>query len=117
MAVRNSSKYLRAEASSPFCQEKAKRLVQHPDHKSSWESRNPEAGQWGGAISVSAFGSLIFSMSGFPELGDEAIMLVTAEMFFKSATDVDISNQLEAIANRSNNPYWLALRYLTLDRY
>jgi len=103
--VEKGEKYL------SFCQEKAKRLASHQDHMSSWESRNPDADQWGGAVRVSAVETLIFSISGFPELGDEAIMLATGGMFFNATDDEVVLNQLDSIAKRSNNPYWFtALR-------
>jgi len=44
-----------------LCQEKAARLASHPEDIGSWESRNPEKEQWGGAI---RFGKLIYSFSG-----------------------------------------------------
>lgn len=87
-----------------FCQEKAGRLAGHPNHESSWESRNEEKNRWGGAI---RFRDLILSFSGLPELGDEAAMLRAAE-------DVDghkFSDIAERIAKRSKNIYWDALHW------
>jgi len=56
-----------------LAQEKGERLFEMRGlHKSSWQSRNPEADKWGGAIIV---GDLILSFSGLPELADEAAML------------------------------------------
>lgn len=54
--------------------EKCKRLHNLP-HLTSYESRNPEIGRWGGAVRGS---ELIFSFSGLPELWDEAAMFVLA---------------------------------------
>ena len=69
-------------------QEKPWRLLNFPDHVSSYQSRDPNAvlhnqsaaeikpyGKWGGAIRA---GAMILSFSGLPELGDEAAMLLTA---------------------------------------
>ncbi len=62
-----------------FAQEKGARLnglvkAGHGD-MSSWQSRNPEAGKWGGAIVA---GNLIVSFSGLKEIVDEAAVLVLA---------------------------------------
>jgi len=61
-----------------FCQEKAARLAGHPDHQASWQSRNPEKNQWGGAI---RFGDKILSFSGLPERGDESAMLLVMAQY------------------------------------
>lgn len=89
------------------CLEKARRLAtNHWDvnklHQSSWESRNPDEGKWGGAIIVRDF---IFSMSGLPELGDEFVMIAMAARYFDNAPDV--METLKNIAKRSNNQIWL----------
>ena len=93
--VEKAGKYL------SFCQEKAKRLAEHPDHLSSWESRNPEKEQWGGAVRV---GEFIFSFSGLPEMGDEAVMLAVADSHYVDTKDVTAT--LNKIAERSNNGLW-----------
>ena len=59
-------------------QEKYARLFSHPDHVSSSQTRVPEKDMYGGAIRVAQQGCLIFSMSGLPEHGDEAVMLYAA---------------------------------------
>lgn len=67
-----------AEASENYerlSREKGARLFRHLKELSSWQSRNPENGEWGGAIRTVLS---IFSFSGLPELGDEAIVLVAA---------------------------------------
>ena len=69
MPAERGQKYLE------LAQEKARRLAEHPDHWSSWQSRNPDEGKWGGAVNAGAY---IFSFSGLPELADEAAMLLTA---------------------------------------
>ena len=53
-----------------FCQEKVARLAQFPSHRRSMESRNKEAGQYGGALRGDRF---LASFSGFPEGLDEVI--------------------------------------------
>ncbi len=97
VSLQKAPKYLE------FCQEKAARLAGHRDHESSYESRNPGKDRWGGAVRC---GNKIFSFSGLPELGDEAVMLKAALL---SNTPIEV---LERIAQRSNNPYWAAVRQL-----
>lgn len=58
-----------------FSLEKAKRLYQKSDHNSSWESRDVNLMQFGGAVRGQNF---IFSFSGFTEHLDEAAMLILA---------------------------------------
>lgn len=59
-----------------LAQEKARRLAKHPEHRSSWQSRNPDKDEWGGAIVASPY---IFSFSGLsPDTADEAAMLMVA---------------------------------------
>lgn len=58
-----------------FAQEKAHRLSEHPEHQTSWQSRNPEENKWGGAINA---GPYYLSFSGLPEPADEAAMLLAA---------------------------------------
>lgn len=62
-------------------EEKVRRLVSHPDHRSSFQSADLELSAhqrkcFAGSIRVAA--DVIFSFSGLPELLDEAIMLVLA---------------------------------------
>jgi len=97
VAIEKAEKYV------AFSMEKARRLAQHPEHVSSFQSRNPPE-QWGGAIHV---GGNIFSMSGLPELGDEAVMLVTAFMFFPKLEEVRVA--CNAIAQTSENPFFRPL--------
>ena len=94
-----------------FCQEKVRRLARHPEHVSSWQSRNPDADEWGGAVRIqTAFGELLVSMSGFPELGDEAFVLGTILLTLNVFEDVFMCEQLDAIAKWSSNEYWPRLR-------
>lgn len=95
----------KVERYSTLCQEKAARLAAHPEHESSWESRDPNADQWGGAVRI---GGLILSISGLPELGDEAVMLVLAEIGHRG--NPAIVETARRIASRSGNPYWEKLR-------
>lgn len=76
-------------------------------HVSSWQSRNPDSGLWGGAIAAENF---IVSFSGMPELGDEAIVLIIA-------IQLKWLNQQEAekIARVSQNPLFIQLRSKILN--
>lgn len=60
-----------------LAQEKANRLFQHPEHKTSWESRDPNNDKWGGAVSGKKY---IYSFSGFPENMDTVAMAKLAEL-------------------------------------
>lgn len=91
----------KAEKYLSFSMEKARRLASNPQHVSSWESRDPEQNRWGGAIRID---ELIFSFSGLPELGDEALMLALGLSNYLS--DPNIPRLIEDIAHRSKNPYW-----------
>lgn len=84
-----------------FAEEKANRLSNNipiSRHVSSWQSRNTQYEQWGGAIKTPRH---IYSFSGFPELYDEAFMLVLAcELSHLSVEDA------QAIAVTSANVHW-----------
>ena len=82
--------------------EKGGRLFHHPGHVSSWQSRDPEKGRWGGAIATN---ELIVSFSGFTESLDEAAVLVFAT-FFGWISD----KQAGKIAKISNNFDYASLR-------
>ena len=69
-----SGKYIRY---FHLVREKIERLNRDREHITSWESRNPSTEQFGGAIRREQH---IFSFSGFPEWGDEMIMLGTIFM-------------------------------------
>lgn len=75
-----------------FCQEKARRLAAHPEHRLSWESRDPDKQMYGGAVRGSVK-KLIVSFSGFPERVDELYAL--AVLFILSDASL-------------NSPKWLA---------
>ena len=54
-------------------QEKPRRLNAHPNHVSSYQSRNEKRDRWGGAIATR---NCYLSFSGLPELCDEALVLI-----------------------------------------
>ncbi len=89
-------------------QEKAQRLAAHPEHASSWQSRSENDAdlRFGGAIRANGY---IYSFSGLPELGDEAVMLVTA--LLTGASENERSQRaIEDIAEMSRNPFFAPLR-------
>ncbi|MFA6476106.1 MAG: hypothetical protein WCV68_01675 [Candidatus Paceibacterota bacterium] len=55
-----------------LCLEKGRRLLAHPGHLSSWQSRNVAKEQYGGAMCTPDF---VLGFSGHTELGDEAILV------------------------------------------
>jgi len=62
------------------CTEQANRLCEmhaSDDHWLSWQSRDVDAGKWGGAIHD---GEYVWSFSGMPEAFCEALMLTSAQM-------------------------------------
>ncbi|PLX27349.1 hypothetical protein C0583_03460 [Candidatus Parcubacteria bacterium] len=52
---------------------KIQQMVDNPGHLSSYPSRDPEKGKWGGGIHLFEIG--LFAFSGLPELADEACLL------------------------------------------
>lgn len=58
-----------------FAREKALRLASLPGDRSSWQTRDEAHEMYGGAIRVPG---VIFSFSGLPEHGDEALVLLAA---------------------------------------
>ena len=80
-----------------FALEKARRLGQHSEHMTSWQSRDPDNGQWGGAIRVPGC-QVIFSISGLPEDLDAAASLALACLKYSS-----ISYDLMLDINRRNS--------------
>ncbi|HEX8591259.1 MAG TPA: hypothetical protein VF696_00710 [Candidatus Paceibacterota bacterium] len=78
-----------------FSQEKARRLAAHPEHRLSFESRDPEKDQWGGAVRGDMF---IVSFSGLPERLDE----VLSALILVSCDDVEFQDAMSRIAG---NPY------------
>lgn len=84
-----------------FAKEKAFRLSITHTLETSWQSRNEAEDKWGGAVRC---GKWIFSFSGFPELLDEAMMLVLG---VRSRT-INME-KAQKMANISQNPYFLKL--------
>lgn len=89
--------------------EKATRLRAHPEHRTSWQSRNPEQGQWGGAIRT--IDGWIFSFSGLPELWDEALMLGCVSIY-----DMELYMHMAVIASPGVEPL-VDIIYEMEDRY
>jgi hypothetical protein len=77
-------------------QEKANRLfrvrMSGGNDRTSWESRNEEKMEYGGAIFFPAWDEeYILSFSGLPELGDEACMFITQALISsKSAETIEL---------------------------
>lgn len=88
-----------------FANEKVKRLNGRPGDISSWQSRNQEQMQYGGAIRCDD--DLVLSFSGFPEEVDEAICLIAAKML--DLIDDDRIAQITQV-HGSN---WMYERYLS----
>jgi hypothetical protein len=80
--------------------EKSRRLACYPGHVSSFQSRDPDNGLWGGAVR----GNYIYSMSGLPELGDEAVVAALMYNFQPWSAGV-----VDEIVKMSNNPYYKPL--------
>jgi hypothetical protein len=80
-----------------LCQEKAVRLASHPEHVSSWQSRDETKQRYAGAIRSRKY---ILSFSGLPELWDEACMTDLAAK--TCGLSVTRSNKIQ---RASNNPY------------
>ncbi len=66
-------------------------------HLTSYESRDPEGGRWGGAVRADPY---ILSFSGLPELWDEAAMLVLAICLFQLC-ESDVLGRI----SEERNPY------------
>lgn len=89
-----------AEKHMALSLEKSQRLFErHRDFGdiSSFQSRNPCKGMWGGAICLNNF---IFSFSGLPELADEAAMLALAFQL-----DIISQRKINQIIKISNNQF------------
>ncbi len=86
-----------------FSGEKPGRLILNRDkgHRSSWQSRNPDEDEWGGA----ALGeTLAIGVSGLPELDDESVSLA----LLVAVSDLPEA-QAQEIAAISNNQSYLPL--------
>jgi hypothetical protein len=60
-----------------FSAEKCVRLLGHPEHETSFDSRSPDDNRWGGAVLGTDYA---FGLSGLKELDDEAAMFHLAVM-------------------------------------
>lgn len=58
--------------------EQAVRLFEHPDHRTSWQSRDPDRDRWGGAFRTDD--GWVISFCGLPELWNEALVLGVARI-------------------------------------
>ena len=85
-----------------FCQEKVRRLVGNPEHRLSWQSRDPDNKKYGGAVHC---GEYIFSFSGFSEKMDEAMCL-----YFAVKCGVLSMGAASLLAQISANDAWRALQ-------
>lgn len=92
-----------------FSYEKGCRLLSHPDHVSSWQSKNDEAKQYAGAIAISNY---ILSFSGLPELADEAVVLILAYMIKLGTLE-----EVERLAKISGNTVFTELKTFTEVHY
>jgi len=99
-----------AERCFGYCQEKVRRLLANEaeGHVSSWQSRDEENHQYGGAVRAPAEGlgassgkDLIGAVSGLVEHGDEAVTLVIW-MIFRWVT----LTEAKQIVEISQNPYF-----------
>ncbi|MBX2866908.1 hypothetical protein KTR10_03060 [Candidatus Kaiserbacteria bacterium] len=68
----------KADKYQHLAQEKATRILANQVAASSWQTRDPDQGQWGGGIRTAPDTAIAFS--GFPELVDEAFCLALARM-------------------------------------
>jgi hypothetical protein len=91
-------------------QEKAKRVFENfskKGHTTSFESRDEDKQQYGGAIYVNYHsGAIILSFSGMPELIDEAMMITLADKLLVDIETIAYT-KIEAIGR---NPYWEVIR-------
>ncbi|MFA6227535.1 MAG: hypothetical protein WC631_03635 [Candidatus Paceibacterota bacterium] len=89
-----------------FCQEKATRLAQNPEHISSWQTRDVEKKQYGGAVRTGK--GYIYSFSGFTEEVDESF---SARVAFQNWDDMSIEHRTK-IAGISGNRYLIEIHQL-----
>lgn len=88
--------------------EKGRRLISRYDHSSSFESRDPNADQWGGAVRMN--NGWIFSFSGLPELADEALMLISGVSIRWLTHSSDLSrHSAQEVAKLNNNRFYYSL--------
>ncbi|QSH39663.1 hypothetical protein JXR01_01480 [Candidatus Kaiserbacteria bacterium] len=93
--------------------EKPERLLRHPKHILSWQSRNPSLGRWGGAINLSrgTQSGVVLAFSGFPEMVDEAYcMAIGVQMGWVSE-----SGALEIMKISSNADLFPKVNYVVKE--
>lgn len=88
--------------------EKALRLRMHPEHRTSWHSRNPAQDEWDGAVRTDD--GWIFAFSGLTEAWDGGLLL--GVLVF---CDVEISANWSRIASPEARP--LAEKVLIIDTH
>lgn len=84
---------------------KIKQLVDNPAHFSSYMSRDPDNGLWGGGVRILGVG--IFAFSGLPELADEACLLKALD----NADLIEDTQWIERILSFSRNKIFERLNY------
>ncbi len=89
----------KAMKQAEFCREKVERLIAHPEHSLSWQSRDVENGneKYGGAVRGD---KLIVSLSGLPEQADE----IFAYAFLLSMGDLN-RQQVTKLLRLFPNPF------------
>ena len=88
-----------------FSREKALRLLGHPKHTTSRQSRDPEQQRYGGAVRLPG-SSIIVSFTGFSEVDDEIYSAIIGMMLFRASyTEV-----LDAIDRQLNEEHWQAMK-------
>ncbi len=85
------------------CREPAERLVARPYHVSSWQSRDPDLGTWGGAVRGDTQPCII-SIHGLPEQWNETLALLYA----RNQRAISLE-RADIIAKISGNPHWAFL--------
>ncbi|TXH00256.1 MAG: hypothetical protein E6P95_03955 [Candidatus Moraniibacteriota bacterium] len=99
LAAAGYSPQEKIEGRQRVSQEKCIRILAN-GHNTSYESRNPAAGLWGGAVRGTDF---IFSFSGLPELWDEAAMFVLA-IRLRQLREYDVLAQISEERNPHLRP-------------
>ena len=79
---------------------KIQQLLDNPSHLSSYVSRDPKNGLWGGGIHIFRIG--LFAFSGLPELADEACLLKALE---NCGLITDLQFIMEVLALSENRIY------------
>ena len=88
------------EKSYTTAKRKIRQMLDNPGHLSSYASRDPENGLWGGGIHI--FRTGLFAFSGLPELADEACLLKALE---NCGLITDLQFIIEVLALSDNRIY------------